>query len=183
MAAYTRRSCIYCMLTAAARATTPRIDTKNQPRPRAERLTSCEHARRHTTVHFLRCWDSPRPHSKTLASIPYTSSAPHILHERTSRLPSKANGGASTHDQSIIPLARHSSSSCDRSAGRGGRATCSLMLPQHISMPLGSASYRVVQQPASRTCPFDSPSHASKTPHIPSNAARSPPCCQSAVVA
>jgi len=137
----------------------------------------------HTTVHFLRCWDSPRPHSKTLASIPYTSSAPHILHERTSRLPSKANGGASTHDQSIIPLARHSSSSCDRSAGRGGRATCSLMLPQHISMPLGSASYRVVQQPASRTCPFDSPSHASKTPHIPSNAARSPPCCQSAVAA
>jgi hypothetical protein len=45
MAAYTRRSCIYCMLTAAARAATPRMDTKNQPRPRAERLTSCEHAR------------------------------------------------------------------------------------------------------------------------------------------
>jgi len=52
------------------------------------------------TVHFLRGWDSPRPHSKTLACIPYTSSAPHILHERTSRLPSKANGGASTHDHS-----------------------------------------------------------------------------------
>lgn len=52
------------------------------------------------TVHFLRGWDSPRPHSKTLACIPYTSSAPHILHERTSRLPSKENGGASTHDHS-----------------------------------------------------------------------------------
>ena len=83
------------------RARAPQHQEPTETARRTASRTSCADTRGAIqTVHFLRGWDSPRPHSKTLACIPYTSSAPHILHERTSRLPSKANGGASTHDHS-----------------------------------------------------------------------------------